>query len=55
MRESGDKPAAVGAHPTNAVLHLTEVTDRMHPLRMDRTDALMGCTGTARRRACWRP
>ena len=43
------KATRVDAHP-DTVSHLANVTDRMHALLMDRADALMGCTRTARKR-----
>jgi len=33
-----------GADPTEAMSHLSGVTDRMHAMLMERADALMGCT-----------
>lgn len=39
-----EEATARGANSTDAVLHLAEVTDRMHGLLVERADALMGCT-----------
>jgi hypothetical protein len=44
MPTAAKKITALGASPAKAVLHLAQVTDRMHALLMDRADALMGCT-----------
>ena len=44
MPTAAKKAIARGANPTDAVSHLTDVTDRMHGLLMDRADALMGLT-----------
>jgi hypothetical protein len=43
MPTAAKKATARGADPTEAVLHLADVTDRMHGVLMDRADALMGC------------
>ena len=43
MPTAAKEVIARGAHPTEPVSHLADVTDRMHGLLMDRADALMGC------------
>ena len=44
MPTAAKKTTAHAANPARAILHLADVTDRMHGLLMERADALMGCT-----------
>jgi len=43
MPTAAKKAPARNSHPSEAVSHPAEVTDRMHGLLMNRADALMGC------------
>jgi hypothetical protein len=43
MPTAAKKATARSDNPAEAVSHLSEVTDPMHGLLMDRADALMGC------------
>ena len=43
VRDLAKKTCCAAPHHTEAITRLSEVTDKMHGLLLDRTDALMGC------------